>query len=398
MKTREFEHLTTQDLYFLDKAINEQEITQGDIPRGISIAFDSLGTLRSPLTDRLYAGVSKALRSFRDTLKQHQLTLAVATNGPNIEGLDILKAVNPIHDQVAAYAVTEGGGILISRARNNQGWDYTTLVDESCISHLPTIATEASGRSPLMKVLLEDTEQKAEQPPIRTPYRTNIVLTLPKDYAILMRRLLAAGLNPADIPDIIPGATADNYVAKFLTYAQAQFSEVIMGSGLDKLIAPPLVKVANRRIYVTPKMTVDGSDLSKFGGVILGSRFLSSEFEGEYQPYDMANSIYVADNILEATPDGHQVGSGERSMVLGFGSFWGRLPAGVRAFNTYNAGYTKEGEMFILTDLAPRLAFNIRNKDLPITDAVVEKVRVLHIGSGGKALEAIAYLYEKLYN
>lgn len=367
----EYSHLQTEDFKTLDRL----GITRKDLPTGISIACDVLGTLNDPLTGKFYPGTEMALRGFRHPLERFGMTFIIATNGPDLEGLDPLRCIAPDHNGVRAFAVTEGGARLVSRAKDNSGWDFITLADQRGITSLGQIAEEAAKRSALMRALLEDKKPTGQEPPIRTPYATNIVCTLPQQHEVLVRKLLAVGVN---LSDFIPQATPESYIQHHLEYARSEFSGVIAELGLDSLMAPVLVKPANRRVYVAPGKLFDGSSLSKAGGVTLASTILNSQFPDEYGVYALPNSVYIADNIIQDTSSGQHVGSGESSMVLGSGAFWQKPSIGVRAFNI--------------------LALNITNDGSPISEVLVDGARVLNVSSSAKAIEVLTYLYRGLHH
>lgn len=388
----EFEQLTERDTEALDRMINNGQVSRRTLPVGVCIGLDSMGPVRDSTTDILYPGAQAVLGRFSKTLRDYNMMLAVATNGPDVEGEDILRAlVGP----VAAFAVTEGGGKLISRHPQTGQLEHTQLADEKELGYLADLERKVAERS-LMAALLGDRRPVNEGSPIRTPYDTNIVLTLPTSYDILNARLSAIGVNlRAELPTVNPA----EFVKQVLGYAHDQYIEVIQRLGLDDHIAV-LTKLQNRRTYVMPKHNHAGELLTKYSGVELGSRHMS--FAPGYYPqrYEMGNSIYIADKAVDQTGEGQLIiGASERSMITGVPTYFGEESPNPQDVNVMNiTPVTWDGSTIYLGEIACRLAMNVTLDDsLPKIDRV-EGVPILHIGSGLKALEGISYIYQRLHD
>jgi len=148
----EYKHLSQEELDILGKLVTSGQIEVHDLPKGMYIGLDSMGPVRDSKTDTLFEGIPQVLNDFTSTLWDHNLALVVATNGPDLEGIDIL---NSLVVDAPAFAVTEGGGKIV----------YNTLVglDEKTLAHpeeLEALKT-LEGRvkhDPVMKMLLENTE------------------------------------------------------------------------------------------------------------------------------------------------------------------------------------------------------------------------------------------------
>ena len=149
--------------------------------------------------------------------------------------------VSPLLLPVSAFAVTEGGGKLISMV-DSGGFDYTVLADERELGNLERLEEEAK-KHPLMRALLEDSHPQDGSPPIRTPYRTNIVLTLPTTYGVFQDRLAQGGVGVEGIA----GIELSNYVEKGLAFASTSFKEIIARLGLNNQ-ATVIVKNQTRSI------------------------------------------------------------------------------------------------------------------------------------------------------
>lgn len=384
-------NLTSVEIGSLDRFVDAGQITPTMLPIGASIGLDSMGPMRNSKTDTLYPEAREALGRFSKTLIARRLILCVATNGPDIEGEDILKSlVGP----VAAFAVTEGGGKLISRKPQTGELEHILLAMEDELESLRRLE-EKVRKHPLMDALLGDNAPLDSQPPIRTLYNTNIVITLPTDFDALSDRLTRAGVN---LQNHLPQVTAENYVKGVLGFAHDQYIEAILALGIDKAAAV-LTKAQNRRTYVTPKHTLDTYILSKSTGARLGSEMMSRE-DGYHQViYHVGNSIYIADKAVDTTGEGQQViGASERSMIIEGPTYYPEgypNPDNINVIDVKTVDYP--GVRIHLGTVAARLAMNVTlTDDLPKVDQV-EGVHVLHIGSGIKALETITYLYTRLH-
>lgn len=395
----EYQHLSPLDVDVINDIASIGLITSSDLPRGISIGLDSMGPVRNSKTDALFSGMRETLFRFRKTLERHELTLVVATNGPDIEGLDILEAIDPNHTApIRAFAVTEGGARVISRTIDGLGWDYTTLADEKELEGINNIAEEASANSQLMAAFLQDKKTDGKDAPIRTPYHTNIVLTFPNSLDTLRDRLIAREI---DLEREMPGVNQQNYLDKMLNFADDQFLNAIILSGLEKSVKQ-VTKKQNRRHYVMPAHLVDGLELDKSAGATLGSGIVGRELHrlgvSGYREFNIGNSVYIADKAVDLTGEGQTViGSSERSMIRGFTYFVGTIPEGVNVAREYRELPGVDGNNFHLVDVNTRLAINVTMDNALPRITEVEGVKVLHLGSGGKALEALELLYNKIH-
>lgn len=384
-------HLTSVETKCLDRFVDAEQITPEMLPVGASVGLDSMGPMRNSKTDTLYPGAREALGRFSETLRARRLILCVATNGPDIEGEEIL---NSLVGPVAAFAVTEGGGKLISRRPQTGGLEHTLLAMGDELERLRRLE-EKVRKHPLMNALLGDNNPLDGKPPIRTPYQTNIVVTLPTDLDVLSARLVRSGVN---LQDYLPGANSNDYVKKVLGYAHDQYTEAILTLGIGDAAAV-LTKAQNRRTYVTPRHTLDTDILSKASGARLGSEMMSREPGYHQIKYEVGNSIYIADKAVERTEDGQPIiGPSERSMIIAGPTWFPENypnPDNIKVINLRAVG--EPGRRIYLGDVAARLAMNVTlTDDLPRMDQV-ETVDVLHIGSGNKALEAITHLYKRLH-
>lgn len=397
MQFMEYNHLTQEEVEILDKLIATGQIVESDLPiqgalgyerAGPMIGMDSMGPMRDSKTDELFPGIREALFAFSDTLVRYDLTFVVATNGPDKEGKELLQALNwdiPIR----AFAVTQGGGKVIHPYEGNL--DHTVLANEDELTHLGSLE-ERVKNDPVMKVLLEDTQPDAEDAPIKTPYDTNVVLTFPNRYDTLRRRLEASGVQ---VEKVMPDINEGNYLNTMLGYSATQFTQAIKELKLEGAIAMPLIKKQNRRIYIIPKHLVSGAgDLNKIGGVVLGSSILEANYG--YPEHTHANSIYVADKAADVTSEGQLViGASEKSMIAGVTYFVGEVPPGVKVIkeHEYNPQYGLH-----IAEVGNKLTINITMDDTLPTVNTVEGVKMLHLGSGLKSLEAITHLYARLHN
>ncbi|MBI3109825.1 hypothetical protein HYZ06_02170 [Candidatus Daviesbacteria bacterium] len=385
----EYEQLTTAEVGVLNTLVDGGQLTRHHFPFG-SIGLDSMGPMRDSSTDALFPGAAEALHSFSDTLRRYNLTLIVATNGPDKEGEDILGALSRT---VFAFAITEGGGKMLTL---DQG--PVILANEGELENLRRLEEEAK-KYPFLKTLLEDTDSRDGAPPMRTPYTTNIVLTLPTTYEVLQRRLYEGGVMEEDIPGIGPA----NYVAETLGFAAQHFKGIIAQLGLHDQ-ATVIVKGQNRRVYVTPMHIHDG-DLIKHDAAQFASRVLAHDIFGSYLSpyalehlvYRLENSIYVADQAVGTTDEGQRIiSASERSMILGFDYFSTQPDEGANILSRHLL--ENERPLPFMGDVAARLAINVTLDDSLPRMEFVERVPILHIGSGIKALEALAYLYRRFHN
>ncbi len=390
-----FEHLTEADIHSLDRSLINRQITKEMLPTGMFIGLDSMGPMRDSITDSLYPGTAESLNRFGRTIKDYGLTLIVATNGPDIEGQDILAALPPA---TSAFAVTEGGGKFLYINPRGQV-DYQVLADPEELIGLKGLEEEAK-KHPLMQALLEDTNPF---PPIRTPYETNVVLTLPTRYEILKSRLMA---RRVDLEREIPGIEASNYVDRVLDFTSGHYQQLIANLGLQEHAAT-IVKKQNRRVYVTPMHTFDQVELNKHTGATLGSKelempkhnYMLGPYELENLVYRVENSIYIADKAVDKTGEGQEIiGASEKSMIIGSWTYFGEdspNPNNINVTNITPIDFSR-GTLYI-ADVTCRLAVNITMDDQSPRMNRIENVPVLHIGSGLKALEAISYFYQELH-
>jgi len=169
----------------------------------------------------------------------------------------------------------------------------------------------------------------------------------------------------AKITDL-PGVGPADYINRVLDYARNVYQDTIQEMGLGGKITV-LVKGPNRRIYVMPRHNLFGEVMSKQSGAVIGSQHMS--LLPGYHPgvYNLEKSAYIADKAVDTTGEGQQViGAAERSMIVG---------------SSANC----------------RLAVNVTMNDKPPRMYWVEGVPILDIGSGLKALEAMAYFYKRLH-
>lgn len=387
------EYLTGIETKILDGFLVSGQINTKMLLPGMSIGMDSMGPMRDPGTDQLFPGIPEALGHFSETLQRNRLMFVVATNGPDIEGVDILKY---LEGPVAAYAVTQGGGKLISRHPQTNELEYTMLADEEELKSLSDLEAVVTER-PLMRALLEDRLSTDGKPPTRTPYDANIVITLPNSFDVLNARLSAAGI---DLLKELPEVRGEDYVRQVLDYAHDQYMKAILEMGLVDRLAI-LTKLPNRRNYVTTKHLHNEDVLSKYGGVLIGSQHLAATPGYHNGEYRIENSIYVADNAVDQTKgEGQEViGVSERSMIVGHPVYYLEDSANPTDMNVTNISAVKleGGRTLYLGEATARLALNVTIDDsLPKIDRV-ENVPILHIGSGLKSLEAIDYLFRRLH-
>lgn len=434
MSVREYEHLIAAETAILNSLISNGNITTSTLPLGLSIGLDSMGPMRSSTTDRLHPGAAESLGRFSETAIKYGLRIVVATNGPDIEGFDILNALSP---QVSAFAVTEGGGKAILRDtfgynRQQEMTDGTRQLVHVEPSYQLITSVMAADRDlealgvleqhvrkhPLMEALLGDINPQDGLPPIRTPYDTNIVLTLPAQYENLQRRLVSAGV---DLGEFIPDVNASDYVSRTLSFAASQYRAAIANLHLNRdgddlhLFdhCEVIVKGQNRRVYVTPMHLVNEAILNKYSGVQWASEMLihqspaymrsnpSEAYElVERSKYRRENSVYVADKTVDTTGEGQQIiSASERSMVIGREYFVTYQPAvGANILQRELLWSHDDSTQAFAADVTARVAINVTMDGSPPRMEYVERVPILHIGSGMKALEAITYLYERLHN
>lgn len=107
-----YEHLQPAEIGALQGFVNDRHITSRHVRPGIGVGLDSMGPARNPKTDELFPGAKEAIHRFGEAMQTHNLLLVPATNGPNVEGEDILRALPA---SAPAFAITEGGGVLIYR-------------------------------------------------------------------------------------------------------------------------------------------------------------------------------------------------------------------------------------------------------------------------------------------
>ncbi len=390
-----YEHLTQEEVRILDILVDTGKIKQEDLPKesalgddmtGPYIGMDSMGPMRNPKTDKLFRGIRETLFSFSNTLLKYGLTFLVATNGPDKEGEELLLALN-WNIPIKAFAVTEGGGKLVYY--KNGKLVHEVMADPDELKRLSDLE-ERVKRDPLMKALLENTQHDVYDAPTRTPYATNIVLTFPNEYDTLFNRLASSGfLIKNKMPDMPPS----EFIDVMLSYAATQFTQAIDELKLEGVIAAPLIKKQNRRIYITPRHLKDEGELSKIGGVALGSRTLQAAMG--YPAYTHANSIYIADKAADVTGEGQPViGSSEKTMIHGLTYFAGDAPPGLKVVRwLYGA---PKGNIHV-AEVGCKLAINITMDNALPKLTSVEGIPMLHLGSGLKSLEAITHLYARLH-
>lgn len=380
--------LTSAETGILHGLVREGQVRKKHLPPRVTVGLDSMGPMRDPTTDALFPGAAETLGRFSETLRDTGMILVVATNGPDIEGVDILRALTV---PVAAFAVTEGGGKLISRNPSGE-FEFTVLADERELRRLHELE-ERVKQNPFMHALLESKIQDERGPAIRTPYDTNIVLTLPTDYQTFHDRVHTFDI---ELVRVIPDVDGSNYVNKVLDYARGQYADAMRELSLDEA-ATVLVKAQNRRVYVMPQHTHDGRELNKRSGAERGSQML---YYGNLPyPYELENSVYIADKAVDKTGEGQQViGASERTMIIGGVSYiLSKTPPDPDINVLHLNPITDQGRTVYFPEVSCRLAINVTMDDvLPRMDAV-EGVPILHIGSGQKALEAISELYRQLH-
>lgn len=152
------EHLSPEEAGVLSGLVKDRRITRVQLPTGIAVGLDSMGPVRDPVKDALFPGTEEALDRFSKTLRDYQMMLIVATNGPDIEGEDILRAL-PL--PVTAFAITEGGGKLIFRDPSSGQFEYTVLADENELKHLSRLEDRVKD-DPLMRAMLKIESLKEE--------------------------------------------------------------------------------------------------------------------------------------------------------------------------------------------------------------------------------------------
>ncbi len=351
----DYKNLIQQEQDILIFLVGSGKITADNLPRGIWVGLDSMGPARDPKTDALFQGMGEVLHGFTQTMANYDLGLVVATNGPAIEGKDILDGLDP-RLAARALAVTEGGGLIVKRTLEEK-----VIASETEIGLLRKVEEHLSTNG-LMKAMLEDTSSNDSSPPIRTPYKTNIVLTMPNSYGAFVSRMESKGV---DVNDYIAGVDKTNYVEKVLNYAREMFRGAISTLDLSKSVGPDIIKLSNRRVYL-PVQHIGASRLAL--NKCNGAWIETSSMRG--YDFNLKRAVYVADNIVDVTKgEGNKVlGASEESMVKNGGN-------------------------------QVRMAFNITmdNSSLPAIEYIGE-VKILNIGSGAKALEAIDLLYRMLHS
>ena len=364
----EYNNLTPQEQDILSILVDTGQIKAADLPEGIWVGLDSMGPARNAKTDELFPEIPDVLRQFTETMQEYDLGLVVATNGPDKEGLEILESLDPSKNP-RAFAVTEGGGKYIYFGDNKSR--IVVLAAQEDIDKLGMLE-EKIKQDPLMRAMLEDKEEYDGEAPVRTAYETNIVLTIPSSSRNFVERLRKNGLN---VPAYI-GILSDNYVEDTLEYARRVFAEAISELGLEWKLKEPLIKKQNRRIYISPAEinhkdpdTVGNLTFDKAPGAYAASEELNAE-KG-YQIYTQSMSIYVADGLIDRT-------RGEGNMVL-----------------------AKSEKSMLVNENTPRdkarLGINVTMNDETPGMSHLEGVKILNIGSGAKALEAINFLYRTVH-
>lgn len=426
----EFKHLSLPEVFTLKSFVLRGSISQRHLPLGIngSVFWDSMGVWRDPKTDQFYPGSVDSLKAFSPTLRRNGIMFGVATNGPAIEGVDILKALE--YPVPAAVAVTEGGGIVI-HAFPIDGYLSTKMIASSEQIEKLGVLEGLAKRDPLMRALLEDPREE-DAPPIRTPYGyenrenpnnnqlpTNIVLTLPPQFEILERRLADVGV---DLTAVIPAFNPSKYVADVLNYAQGQFLDIMRKNpdlGIEEALQI-LIKEQNRRIYVSPKKTgLSGTGLSKSGGAHDSSlspfKLAGAAVLRDAPEYTIEDSIYIADKALVTGKDGTlAINSSERTMIVTQKMFdagphrfanvlWTEPVYGLKpgVDPLYYSYLDKESTEIlpytVFAGVSCRLAVDITLDDSPPRMERVEGVPFLRIGSAHKAAEALTLLYEEVH-
>jgi len=304
----EYKHLTRQELEILRELFNGEEITERDLPLGLTIGGDSMGPFRNSRTDTLHESVVEVLREFGDTIQQYNLSFAVTTNGPNKEGEEIINAFGD-DPNILVYAITEGGGNVIYR--DNGELIHRRLANRQELDDLNSLEGIVKADR-LMKTLLENTQSDDGEASIRTPYDTMMVLTIPNDYETLVNILNAKGISQEELENTIPGIQED-HVGELLNYANNKFGTAIADGDMKDSIADPTVNTSNRRIYVGVKHTYDGRLRNKSNGTVTGSEMLRAS-KG-FPLYTRSYSAYIADLIAVETDEGKILGASERSMV-----------------------------------------------------------------------------------
>lgn len=340
--------------------VNSRQITIDDLPKGIWVGIDSMGPARDPRTDALFPGIKDVLHKFTQTMLDYNLGMAIATNGPPKEAYDILSSLN-MGLRPRAFGAAEGGGVIVELA--NGALEERIIALQIEVGELKRIGDVVKQSNPLIEVLMEDVEANDGEAPMRTPYKTNIVITLPNQYETLQRRLEAKGVN---VSEYLPEINGQNYIGILLEYIGRAFSTKIQELGLTRYIGAPIVKISNKRVYIPTRHVHHPNgpiaDLSKYNGVVAGSALK------EDTQFELRGSIYIADYAVDKTRgEGAEVlGASERSMI-------------------------KNGVDMV------RLALNITMDDKPPMVEHVEGVKILNIGSGLRALEAIDLMYRLLH-
>lgn len=245
-----------------------------------------------------------------------------------------------------------------------------------------------------MHVMLIDTQVSDDDRTMRTPYGTNIVITLPTTLDTLQRRVQP---YVGRLEDIIPGIDASNYVEKVLSFAEVEFGRGLLEGNLEDNLSV-LVKKQNRRIYVMPNHLFDHRKLNKYEGVELASQLLQLWGFESFPEYTMSNSIYVADKVIDRTSDGQEViGPPERSMIVGALEYFYRSRPGDDLNVVSLHPLDRRGKKTThIAEVACRMAFDVTMNDALPEVKTVEGVRILRLGSGNKVLEAIPWLLEQL--
>lgn len=349
----EYENLIQQEQDILTFLVDSGKITAENLPKGIWVGLDSMGPARDPKTDVLFPGMKKVFHGFTQTMTDYDLGLVVATNGPAKEGKDILNALDS-RLKPKAFADTEGGGLIVKRTLEEE-----IIASEKEIDLLRKVEAHLYEDG-LMKAMLEDEGGSDSAPPIRTPYKTNIVLTMPASYEAFLSKMES---RKVDVTAYIPGIDKANYVERVLNYAKAMFRDAINSLGLSDSIGPEIIKLSNRRVYLPVQHIGTQLALNKYNGALTGASSMGMP------EFDLDRAIYVADTIIDVTRDeGNRVlGASEESMV-------------------------KNGQKTV------RMAFNVTMDGALPTIEHVTGVKILNIGSGAKALEAIDFLYRKLHS
>src|SRR3989338_7411630 len=379
----------------IDRFIDEGLLTKSHFTLGAILSNDIAGPWVETAKFQLHPGMDEAAKEFTQTLVEYGLIFVGNTNGNEDDAIQPLNALD-ISQNPKALSVGEGGNVIFHKRNGSLERVVLNPTEElDAVHKLPSMFNRDNNA--LMYFILNNTQSKDGDAPIRTPFHTKIGLTFPDKYSTLADRLSAEGI---DICTFIPDFDAEKYkpncINQLLNFGRTTLETAVsQNSELRGKIGKASFNTSNRRIYFGPahaflpaefeydaekdlylpsrKAAIPNNDLltpNKGNGVYLAAQYMRSHVDNGFPPYDIGYSIHIADKATETTREGDRMlSSTERAAIK-------------------DDATGKHARLLIHVTMNPGQKPTI---------GAVEGVTELCVGSGLEALGIIKHVYDRFY-